>query len=303
MHIVSLPSCSQITGYCIWRLSKYQDIWWHLKDTVACGRCFVQPVVWIWYAAPSYVTKICKVYLYATMQSSTGSVVIGLSMSPRCLAYVASWIYNSPRENLQDSWRQCACNAHCFVTILFPNERNQHMQNNRHFGWDLCTNSTCSACAAYRAHLMVSTVSGVWRALGNSQRPHLQRETWEVLFYELCKLYFYLTMFLFPAFFEVFFCLFSTRHICLLALFACLCDPQWLQWMTGLKCFATCCITWYYIQYCHGALITGSMRKNQHCQILPAMFLVFNIVHMRLFCFLRFLLPSYLSWCYLLVQW
>ena len=33
--------------------------------------------------------------------------VSGLQMSPRCIAFIATWIFNSPRVNLQDSWRQC----------------------------------------------------------------------------------------------------------------------------------------------------------------------------------------------------
>ena len=178
MHIVSLPSCSQITGYCIWRLSKYQDIWWHLKDTVACGRCFVQPFVWIWYAAPSYVTKICKVYLYATMQSSTGNVVIGLSMSPRCLASVASWIYNSPRENLQDSWRQCACHAYCFVTILFPNYWILYMEVVKvlyqDIWWHLKDTVACGRC-------FVQPFVWIWYATPS----HVTK---------ICKVYLYATM-------------------------------------------------------------------------------------------------------------
>ena len=50
--------------------------------------------------------------------------VSGLQMSPRCIAFIATWIFNSPRVNLQDSWRQCVGNTYCFVTILRILNRN-----------------------------------------------------------------------------------------------------------------------------------------------------------------------------------
>ena len=41
------------------------------------------------------------------------------------VAFIATWIFNSPRVNLQDSWRQCVGNTYCFVTILRILNRNE----------------------------------------------------------------------------------------------------------------------------------------------------------------------------------
>ena len=60
--------------------------------------------------------------------------VSGLQMSPRCIAFIATWIFNSPRVNLQDSWRQCVGNTYCFVTILRILNRNAFASF-----WSFCT--------------------------------------------------------------------------------------------------------------------------------------------------------------------
>ena len=136
IRIVSLPSCVYWT--------EMHRMWNRDKDAADCTAGKSQSCLSNFHtshAMPLLLFLIFLDRLVLDLQISTVCPTVptvchvsGLQMSPRCIAFIATWIFNSPRVNLQDSWRQCVGNTYCFVTILRILNRNAFASF-----WSFCT--------------------------------------------------------------------------------------------------------------------------------------------------------------------